>query len=274
MAVKLLLRALVFILLKLLTQVGGVIYLLSILLWGLWSPKVKTKLQLVALKSGLFLSLYLITTFLIVPPVAEFFGRVPLPLAETHHLKPLNRLTCLLNRNYVRPRLRDCAFAVAEDMNTKHPGTALSYLDANLPFISGFPLVPHWSHNDGRKLDLAFCYLDSKTGRELNASPSFIGYGVSEGPRPGEENKTEFCEEKGYLQYGLLNKIVPQWGKDDFVFDSVRTKSMVELLVAQKDIRKAFIEPHLRARLGLNSDKIRFHGCHAVRHDDHLHIEM
>ncbi len=274
MGVKLLFRALVFTLLTLLTQVGGLIYLLSILLWGLWSPKVKTKLRSVVLKSGIFLSLYLLTTFFIIPPVAEFFGRVPLPLTETQHLKPLNRLTCLLNRNYVRPQLRDCAFTVAEEMNVKHPGTIVCYLDANLPFINGFPLVPHWSHNDGRKLDLAFCYLDSKTGGEVNASPSFIGYGVSEGPREGEENKAAFCEEKGYLQYGLLNKLVPQWSKEDFVFDSVRTKTMVELFVAQKSIRKVFIEPHLKVRLGLDSDKIRFHGCHAVRHDDHLHIEM
>ncbi len=274
MAAKLALRTVAFILLTLLTQVGGLVYLLSLLLWGLWQPKVQSKLQLVFLKSGLFLLLYLLATFLIVPPLAKLFGRVPLPLTESHHLKPLNRLTCLLNRNYVRPQLRDCAFAVAEEMSVKYPGTVVSYLDANLPFISGFPLVPHWSHNDGRKLDLAFCYLDSKTAREVNESPSFIGYGVSEGPRAGEENKTDFCEEKGYLQYGLLNKLVPQWNKGDFVFDSVRTKSMVELFVGQNSIRKVFIEPHLKVRLGLDSDKIRFHGCHAVRHDDHLHIEM
>ena len=32
--------------------------------------------------------------------------------------------------------------------------------------------------------------------------------------------------------------------------------------------------PHLKARLGLNSNKVRFHGCHAVRHDDHFHVQL
>jgi hypothetical protein len=26
--------------------------------------------------------------------------------------------------------------------------------------------------------------------------------------------------------------------------------------------------------LGLTNNKIRFHGCHAVRHDDHLHVQL
>ncbi|MFT5619364.1 MAG: hypothetical protein ACI85I_002607, partial [Arenicella sp.] len=38
---------------------------------------------------------------------------------------------------------------------------------------------------------------------------------------------------------------------------------------------KVFIEPHLKTRLGLeNYSKIRFHGCQAVRHDDHIHVQL
>jgi len=37
---------------------------------------------------------------------------------------------------------------------------------------------------------------------------------------------------------------------------------------------KIFIEPHLVKRLKLASNKIRFQGCRAVRHDDHLHVQL
>ena len=39
-------------------------------------------------------------------------------------------------------------------------------------------------------------------------------------------------------------------------------------------IEKVFIEPHLKTRLNLTSNKIRFHGCQAVRHDDHIHLQV
>jgi hypothetical protein len=34
------------------------------------------------------------------------------------------------------------------------------------------------------------------------------------------------------------------------------------------------VQPHLKSRLKLKSTKIRFHGCKAVRHDDHIHIQL
>ncbi len=33
-------------------------------------------------------------------------------------------------------------------------------------------------------------------------------------------------------------------------------------------------KPHLKTRLKLSSAKIRFHGCQAVRHDDHIHVQL
>jgi hypothetical protein len=267
-------QIIVFIFLTLLTQVGGLVYLLAFLTHKIIHKNFKNRIIAAFLKLFSFALLYVITTFAIVPPAARLLGRVQLPLSETHHLKPLTFLTCLLNRNYVRPQLKDAAFKIAEEMNNAYPGTPVNYLDANFPFINKFPLIPHWSHNDGKKLDLAFCYLDVKTGKASNESPSVIGYGVCEEPRPGEVNTADLCAEKGYWQYSFLRKIVPQNRKEDFIFDSIRTAKLVQCFAAEESIGKIFIEPHLKARLKLTTDKIRFHGCHAVRHDDHLHVQL
>ena len=58
------------------------------------------------------------------------------------------------------------------------------------------------------------------------------------------------------------------------LFDPERTSSLVKIITDHKMIEKVFIEPHLKVRMGLEgNEKVRFHGCHAVRHDDHLHVE-
>jgi hypothetical protein len=148
------------------------------------------------------------------------------------------------------------------------------YLDACFPFIDKFPLVPHLSHNDGRKLDLSFFYTDAQSGKQTNDNPSLIGYGVCEEPEAWEVNTAEMCKEKGCWQYSFLKVIVPQWKKDDFRFDPERTKALLELLVREAYVSKLFIEPHLKQRLQVQSDKVRFHGCQAVRHDDHIHFQV
>jgi len=221
-----------------------------------------------------FFLLYCITTFLVIPPVAKYFGRLQLPLSNTGNVKPLNFLTCLLNRNYVTPELKTAIFEVAEEMNRKYPGTVVNYLDANFPFIKGFSLLPHLSHNDGKKSDISFSYTDNKTGMQTNECPSFIGYGICEEPTANEQQMTAICKGKGYWQYDLLRSITPQNNKADFLFDAGRTKLLIQLFANKKSVEKIFIEPHLKIRMKLNNDKIRFQGCHAVRHDDHIHIQV
>jgi len=50
---------------------------------------------------------------------------------------------------------------------------------------------------------------------------------------------------------------------------------LIATLSKHPDTGKIFIEPHLKSRLGFaNDSKVRFHGCAAVRHDDHIHIEL
>jgi hypothetical protein len=221
-----------------------------------------------------FAVLYLIVTFLLVPLLARRFGRVPLPVRGTVHVVPLTVWTCLLNRHYVKPALRESLYLAARQLHAAFPGTRVAYLDANFPFFDGFPLWAHLSHNDGNKLDLAFFYREARTGEPLpGRAPSPIGYGVYEGPAPGEINASADCAARGYWQYGLMGHLVPQGHQEAMRFDASRTRKLIGLLTAQPGVGKLFIEPHLKTRLRLRSGKIRFHGCGAVRHDDHIHIQ-
>jgi hypothetical protein len=184
-------------------------------------------------------------------------------------------LTCLLNRHYVRPKLKITCEEIASKLQQKYkyPRSEIRYLDANFPFKNGFPLLPHLSHNDGRKLDLSFFYLN-KLGEDTNSKPTFSGYGALEKPRKGEYNTADNCKQKGYWQYsynqwmtfGIINQLD---------FDAERTKYLTKAFATHPNIGKVFIEPHLKTRLGLeNYSKIRFHGCQAVRHDDHIHVQL
>ncbi len=271
---KIIWRILAFCFLTLLTQVGGVVYLVSLVTFIYIDKLTKRNIVKLIYQFSSFSILYCISTFFIIPTIAKQFGRVPLPLTSTHHIRPLNVMTFLLNRNYVVPELRQTVFEVAEQMESRFPRTKLNYLDANFPFLNGFPLFPHLSHNDGKKLDLSFCYNDANTGNQTNDCPSFIGYGICEEPLESELNTSEYCQEKGKWQYSFMMKIMPQGNKKNFIFNNEKTKELINLFVAQPTIGRLFIEPHLKTRLKLNSEKIKFHGCHAVRHDDHLHIKL
>ncbi len=253
--------------LTVLTQIGGVLYLLNELFWNRKRP-----LGNRWVKNLSFVLIYCFATFVLVPQLAKLGERKALPVLETNKLQPLNVLTCILNRHYVTNRLYDVVMKTSLKVNKKEG--ILNYLDANFPFFTGFPLLPHLSHNDGKKLDLALSYMNSKDQMISNSAPSFIGYGVSVEPRSGAKSTADVCSQKGYWQYGLLNKVISHRYEKDFVFDQNRTKRLLEVLLEDKRIGKIFIEPHLIQRMGLSHAKLRFHGCHAVRHDDHIHIQL
>lgn len=220
-----------------------------------------------------FIGLYAIFSFVLLPFIASFFGRESLPIRGT--LRPVNIMTCVLNRHYVIPELKRQMLDISMEMNRKFEGTSVNYLDANFPFFDGFPLIPHLSHNDGLKIDLAFYYIERSTGRRVNSSPSFTGYGIFERPKEGEINYPKKCKEKGYWQYDAISYITPDWNKDKYKVDVERTRELVMLLAENSQTSKLFIEPHLKERWNLSTyEKIRFHGCYAVRHDDHIHTQI
>jgi len=204
-------------------------------------------------------------------------GRVPLPLYTTrsNFLAPDIWLTPLCNRHYVVPQLRSAVKVVSLRLARQSPSIRIQYLDANFPFLDGFPMFPHLSHDDGEKLDLAFLYYDPNTGKTVDYTPALLGYGVSEQPKGGEVDIPHNCRDKGYWQYNWLYDITPQVKHDSYVFDTRRTREMITKLAAEEKIKKIFIEPHLKNRLQLDHiHKVRFHGCHSIRHDDHIHLEM
>ncbi|MFW8596031.1 hypothetical protein [Cribrihabitans neustonicus] len=88
--------------------------------------------------------------------IAPTFGRVALNCFDDGPLQVQSWMFCALNRHYVTPELREVLVDTAEEMDRQYLGTETLVLDANFPFLDGFPLLPHLSHDDGEKADLAF----------------------------------------------------------------------------------------------------------------------
>jgi hypothetical protein len=130
--------------------------------------------------------------------------------------------------------------------------------------------LPHRSHNDGKKIDICFSY-KAKDGKITDKKPSVSGYGVYV---QKENYSSNSCIEKGYWQYDFPRYLT--LGKiNELNFDATSTKKIIRTFLAQSETQKIFIEPYLKSKLGLNNySKIRFHGCKAVRHDDHIHLQI
>ena len=158
-------------LLTVLTQVGGLVLLLAWLIMRLF-PRHRGASTVAVL----FALLYGLATWLVVPPLAAAAGRVPLPCRGEGPLVSASVLYCALNRHYVVPRMLAAAEALAATTDEAFPGARTLTLDASFPFVVGFPMLPHLSHDDGEKLDLAVHYADG-------ALPSPIGYFAFEEPR-------------------------------------------------------------------------------------------
>lgn len=236
------------VLLTLLTQIGGLAWLLAL----------GFRARLVV-----FVSLYVLL-WSITLGIAPSFGRVPLNCSADGPLQIQSRLYCLANRHYVTPELRDMLSHTAEQLHTLHPGTQTLVLDANFPFFTGFPLLPHLSHDDGEKVDLAFFY--ARDGRYLPGfTRSPVGYFAFE---PGPTN----CPRRWLTLRWDMGWLQPLWV--DAALEPERMRALLQLLTEDARVGKVFIEPHLSQRLGTSHPKIRFQGCRAARHDDHIHVQL
>ena len=242
------------ILLTVLTQIGGVLWLLGI---GL-------KSQLGWKKRYSFVLLYFAFNLLLVPPIASFFGRERLPVFS-QEIRPINWFYPLAFRNYVTPKLK----ASLIETSKRHE-QQIVYLDANFPFFEGFPLLPHLSHNDGKKVDIAFQYRNVD-GTKTDKKPSLFGYGIY----TNEDNPTsKSCIGSGFWQYDVTKYIgIPT--NRNIELDTKATRNLIRDILSTHVKEKVFIEPYLKRQLQLqNYNQIRFHGCQAVRHDDHIHLEI
>jgi len=258
---------LIVVILTIVTQVGGLIWLFNTFIHKVSRQSTSKFLYLFT-----FSIAYLFCTILVIPQLAKLNGRTALPAYKSGGLRPHTYLTPLLNRHYVKPKLKVELFEIAKEMDEETPSLNISYLDANFPFINGFPLLPHLSHNDGKKIDLAFYYThQNKAG---NLKPANSGYGCYVEPKPGEVNQTQICKQKGFKFYDITKFVSLGEIGIDLQFDAENTAKLIRKIIAKRSTQKLFIEPHLKKRMKLNHPKVRFHGCYAVRHDDHIHYQI
>lgn len=200
--------------------------------------------------------------------VAPEMGREALPCFGSP-LRMQSPLYCGLMRNFVTPEMAQVARDAADEMAVQFPGTVTLALDGNLPFLDGFPLIPHLSHDDGEKLDIAFYYqTDGHYRAGHTRSP--VGYFAFEGLRGGAWDAT--CPPVRATLRWDLRGLQSLWS--DAKLDRARTAALLGLLAGDGRVSKIFVEPVLQRDLGLTDEKIRFQGCRAARHDDHIHIQL
>ncbi|MEZ5797988.1 MAG: hypothetical protein R3D63_11225 [Paracoccaceae bacterium] len=237
--------------LTLLTQLGG-------LAWGAGVLSRRRGLRFAAVALIAYAALFGAAHL-----AAPLAGRVALPCLGAP-LRMQSPFYCLALRNFVTPDLRavarDAAAALADDF----PGTVTLALDGGFPF-GGVPMLPHLSHADGRKLDFAFFYADDAGYRPgVTASP--LGYFAFE--RVGEET----CPPASLTLRWDMHWMRPLLR--DLRLERDRTAALVRVLLRDRRVAKVFVEPPLAARLVLSDPRLRFQGCRAARHDDHIHIQI
>ncbi len=266
MLIKLAIKVFLFIALTIITQIGGIVFLCALMLSNhrylgskFWS------------RICYFVLLYLLATFVIAPLLAPYFGRVK--IEHTEHLAAHSFFYQLANRNYVKPQLNKALGQMASSFASQHPNIKIIYLDANFPFWDGFPLLPHLSHDDGKKIDLTFIYED-ENNKMTNKKPGRSGYGIYVQARPTEFDQHALCKKKGYWQYDFTKFLSLGVRYNKLKLSASATRNLAQHIVQNPSVEKIFIEPHLKKRLNLNDPKIRFHGCGAVRHDDHIHLQI
>jgi hypothetical protein len=111
-----------FLALTVLTQIGGIVWLISLY--------IRKRFELKWHKSTIvFLSLYIVVSAFIAPPLASLNNRVSLPLSG--NLAPLTMVTYILNRQYVTPNLKAQIMEVANKMEGLYPRTnqRISFVD-------------------------------------------------------------------------------------------------------------------------------------------------
>ena len=261
-------RFAIFIVLTLLTQIGGLVYLLALLVGKAF--RFQKKLAILAI----FIVAYSVASFASIY-VAPIFGRqaVPCFTSDIANLKTAHPLYCVLNRNYVTKDLSLLLDKASDAVAREFAGTQTLVLDGNFPFITGFPLLPHLSHDDGLKVDLAF-YYRNEGGYLKGEMKSPIGYwGYSQPPKDADLPCAEFDSPLSLRwDFDFLQSFWPE-----NQIEPKRTAYLLNWLVSegrQYGFEKVLLEPHLKTSLGLESDLIRFQGCRAARHDDHIHLQV
>lgn len=244
-------RAAIFAILTALTQVGGLAYLGALA----FRRRLLAFLAIYALLWGVA---HLFAPYL--------WGRVALPCTGGP-LRAQSFVSCVALRNFATPELAEVAQDAAARMASEFPGTITLALDGSFPFFDGFPLLPHLSHDDGTKLDLAFYYADADGTYLEGKTRSPIGYWAI------ETDGGTLCPTDNIvtMRWGM-GALQPLWPAMEL--EPERTAKLINILAADSRVAKIFVEPELATALGVQDSKIRFQGCRAARHDDHIHFQL
>ena len=259
------------VLLTLATQIGGLVLCLVVAAATRVRRRLARSGALVrfAAAPAIFIAAYGAASLALMP-VAGMAGRVPLPclFAGDSAYKALTVWTCLLNRHYTTPAARNALESAARRLSTELPGRRVAYLDAGFPLFDWFPMLPHLSHRDGRKVDVALLFVDPVTGRPApGRTPSPIGYwGYVQPPRGAV---LPCAGRPSALRWDLdwLQPLLPA-----LRLDEAGTAAFLKDLSASPSVARILVEPHIASRLGIEHPRLRFQGCAAARHDDHIHI--
>ena len=256
------------VLLTALTQVGGVLaWPLLGVASGHWASGARAR------ASALLVGGYLLLGIGLLPLVTARTGRVRLPMLATADtpVGPRSLGYVLLLRNYVRPHARDALVDAARRTARAHPGTVVRYLDAGFPFPV-VPMLPHLSHVDGERIDVAFLHADAD-GAPLDRTPSPIGYFGYVRPVGAAEERAfsarlRDCE--GSALRWDLDPLQPLW--PDLPLDRVRTRRLLTELAAEPRVTSLLLEPTLHT--ALSAPKLHSNPCAVARHDDHAHVTV
>jgi len=245
-----------------LTQLGGIAWLLALVMRALF-------LRFWVFFFAIYLSLSVAAHY-----AAPLAGREPLPCLDSgpSQIAVLNPLFCVLNRQYVHPAIKAHGDALASHMHQQFPGTRTRALDGSFPFVDGFPLLPHLSHTDGTRLDLAYYYRNASGAYELGRTKSPIGYWGFE--TPPSESKAQCIDSPGLSMRWDMAWLQPYFR--DWTLDENRTRAALQWLADHPlgTDYTVLIEPYLEEQLSVSGEVIQFQGCQAARHDDHLEFSF
>jgi len=275
---KIIIVIILFILLTMFSQVGGIILLIWIFLFQFLKKYFNDKWQRRSANILGFIIFYMIFNLIIIPAIARPFNKVPLPFSKSGDLVPVSYWTCILNRHYITISGKKQLLSLAKEYNSAHPEIKLKYMDCNHPFfipINGENTTPvleglllHITHT-GNKADIALVYND-KEGKPSNITPTAIGYGSSAEPLPGERCKPCECDKKN-RKYSFMYRNI---ARTDYSLNVDHSRDLVKLFI-NNGYEKIILEPHLIDRFRLKGYNFGTASCkNSVRHDDHFHVAV